>query len=112
MKIMFYTTNKLRHSTYPCTPSGKSKALILLTLSILHLFSIFPEKGTVKKLAFFYSSFFIHYSFSSGSVVSGSVVSGSVVSGSVTSGSVTSGSVTSGSVTSGSVSSTGGTELS
>ena len=20
---MFYTTNKLRHSTYPCTPSGK-----------------------------------------------------------------------------------------
>ncbi len=41
-KRMFYATNKLRHSTYFYTPSGKhnkAKALLLLSLSVLHLFS-------------------------------------------------------------------------
>ena len=32
---------------------NKSKALILLSLSVLHLFFLSPEKGTVKKLMFF-----------------------------------------------------------
>ena len=54
---MFYATNKLRHSAYLYTPSGKhnkAEALLLLSLSVLHLFS-YPLKKAVKKLAFFYS---------------------------------------------------------
>ena len=42
-KRMFYATNKLRHSTYFCTPSGKhnkAEALLLLSLSVLHFFPI------------------------------------------------------------------------
>ena len=56
---MFYATNKLRHSAYLYTPSGKhnkAEALLLLSLSVLHLFS-YPLKEAVKKLAFFYSLF-------------------------------------------------------
>ena len=57
---MFYATNKLRHSTYFCTPSGKhnkAEALLLLSLSVLHLFFLSPQKGC-KKLAFFTAPFF------------------------------------------------------
>ena len=51
---MFYATNKLRHSTYFCTPSGKHNnayALLLLSLSVLHLFSYPLEKP--KKVSLF-----------------------------------------------------------
>ncbi len=46
--LMFYATNKLRHSAYFCTPSGKhnkADTLLLLSLSVLHLFSYPLEKG-------------------------------------------------------------------
>ena len=52
---MFYATNKPRHSTYFCTPSGKqnkAEALFMLGLSVLHLFS-YPLKKGCKKLSFF-----------------------------------------------------------
>ena len=58
---MFYATNKLRHSTYFCTLSGKhnkAEALLLLSLFVLHFFSI-PFKKAVKKRKFFYSPFII-----------------------------------------------------
>ncbi len=48
---MFYATNKLRHSTYFCTPSGKhnkAEALLLLSLFVLHLF-FYPIKKGCKK---------------------------------------------------------------
>ena len=54
---MFYATNKLRHSTYFCTPSGKhnkAEALLLLSLSVLHLFS-YPLKEAVKTADYFFS---------------------------------------------------------
>ncbi len=56
---MFYATNKPRHSTYFCTPSGKqnkAEALFLLGLSVLHLFS-YPLKKGCKKTFVFYSPF-------------------------------------------------------
>ena len=52
---MFYATNKLHHSTYFCTPSGKhnkAEALLLLSLSVLHLFS-YSLKKAEKNLRFF-----------------------------------------------------------
>ena len=58
---MFYATNKLRHSTYFCTPSGKhnkAEALLLLSLSVLHFFS-YPLKKAVKNLRFLQPHFFI-----------------------------------------------------
>ena len=60
---MFYATNKLRHSAYLYTPSGrhnKAEALLLLSLSVLHLFS-YPLKKAVKNFRFFYSPFFSLY---------------------------------------------------
>ena len=62
-KKMFYATNKLRHSTYFCTPSdkhNKAEALLLLSLSVLHLFS-YPLKQAVKACVFFYSPFLLFY---------------------------------------------------
>ena len=57
---MFYTTNKLRHSTYLCTPSGKQNTGLRLDFAqFVRSASFFPipQKGAVKKLAFFYSPF-------------------------------------------------------
>ena len=51
---MFYATNKLRHSAYLYTPSGrhnKAEALLLLSLSVLHLFFLSPLQ-IVEKLVF------------------------------------------------------------
>ena len=56
---MFYATNKLRRSAYLYTPSGrhnKAEALLLLSLSVLHLFS-YPLKKAAKKFVFFTAPF-------------------------------------------------------
>ena len=52
---MFYATNKLRHSAYLYTPSGKhnkAEALLLLSLSVLHLFFLSPKGGCKKTQVF------------------------------------------------------------
>ena len=60
---MFYTTNKPRHSTYLCTPSGnkiKAEALISLGLSVLHLF-YYPLKMSCKKTFVFLQPLYLYY---------------------------------------------------
>ena len=56
---MFYAMNKLRRSTYLCTPSGnrkQGKSLVCAQfVRSLHFF-LTPQKGAVKKLSLFYSS--------------------------------------------------------
>ena len=57
---MFYAMNKLRRSTYLCTPSGNRKqGKSLVCAQFVHSthFFLTPQKGAVKKLSFFYSSF-------------------------------------------------------
>ncbi len=58
---MFYATNKPRLSTYHCTPSGKQnqgKSLDFARFVRSSSFFPIPVKGAVKKLSFFYSSFY------------------------------------------------------
>ena len=53
---MFYATNKSRHSTYLCTPSGKSKQRICVVLTrFVRSASFFPIP--LKRSFIFYSSF-------------------------------------------------------
>ncbi len=55
-RSMFYAMNKLRHSTYLCTPSGKRNnaiALLLLSLSILRIFPYPIKSKAVKNLVFY-----------------------------------------------------------
>ncbi len=58
--FMFYTTNKLRRSTYFCTPSGRQnqeRCLDFAQLVRSPSFS-YPLKKGCKKLSFFSASFF------------------------------------------------------
>ena len=53
---MFYATNKLRHSTYFCTPSGKhnkAKALLCSVCPFCIFFSYPLQKGCKKTCVFF-----------------------------------------------------------
>ena len=57
---MFYTTNNLRHSTYPCTPSGKQNQVWSLDFAQFVLsasFFLSPKKELQKNLRFFTAPF-------------------------------------------------------